>query len=48
MSARDLKEEVAWANEQIREEKAKLEKNGKNFFRIHTRKTRLKKKFMNI
>ena len=31
MSARDLKEEVAWANEQIREEKAKLEKNGKNY-----------------
>ena len=28
MSARDLKEEVAWANEQIREEKAKLEKSG--------------------
>ena len=32
----------------VQEEKAKLEKNGKNFFRIHTRKTRLKKKFMNI
>ena len=31
MSARDLKEEVAWANEQIREEKAKLEKSGKNY-----------------
>ena len=31
MSARDLKEEVAWANEQIREEKAKLKKNGKNY-----------------
>ena len=31
MSARDLKEEVAWANEQIREEKGKLEKNGKNY-----------------
>ncbi len=31
MSARDLKEEVAWANEQIREEKTKLEKNGKNY-----------------
>lgn len=31
MSARDLKEEVAWANEQIREEKAKLGKNGKNY-----------------
>lgn len=31
MSARDLKEEVAWANEQIREEKRKLEKSGKNY-----------------
>lgn len=31
MSARDLKEEVAWANEQIREEKEKLEKSGKNY-----------------
>lgn len=31
MSARDLKEEVAWANEQIREEKGKLEKSGKNY-----------------
>ena len=31
MSARDLKEEVAWANEQIREEKTKLEKNRKNY-----------------
>ncbi len=31
MSARDLKEEVAWVNEQIREEKAKLEKSGKNY-----------------
>lgn len=25
-----------------------VEKNGKNFFKSHTRKTRLKKKFMNI
>lgn len=31
MSARDLKEEVTWINEQIREEKAKLEKSGKNY-----------------
>ena len=31
MSARDLKEEVTWANEQIREEKSKLEKSGKNY-----------------
>lgn len=31
MSARDLKEEVAWANEQIWEEKRKLEKSGKNY-----------------